>query len=192
MNLLELSGAVKQAEVEAKERADRARASLANLKSSAKAAATPWRIVSVGAISGFLMGRRDPAAGPSVGGRLFGTIAQSVITALGASATAGAAASSAADAAAAATVNATVPPFASNASVTPGEVASALTLGKSSEGNSSEGKSSQGKSSQGTPAHAGAAHAALAETDTRATIPSPPVGLDRPHVAEMADLEDRD
>ena len=177
MNLLELSEAVKQAEVEAKERADRARASLIKLKSSAKAAATPWRIVSVGAIAGFLMGRRDPAAGPSVGGRLFGTIAQSVITALGASATAGAAASSAADAAAAATVSATVPPFASDASVTPDEVASAL---------------AHGKSARVQPADSGAASAAAAEPAARAAVPSPPVGLDRPAVAEMADLEDRD
>ena len=177
MNLLELSEAVKQAEVQATERADRARDSLSRLKSSAKAAATPWRIVSAGAIAGFLMGRRDPTAGPSVGGRLFGTIAQSVITALGASATAGAAASSAADAAAAATVNATVPPFASNASVTPDEVASALI---------------QGKSAQVKPARATAEGTAQAEPGSRASIPSPPVGLDRPHVAEMADLEDRD
>lgn len=177
MNLLELSEAVKQAEVEAKERADRARASLIKLKSSAKAAATPWRIVSVGAIAGFLMGRRDPAAGPSVGGRLFGTIAQSVITALGASATAGAAASSAADAAAAATVSATVPPFASNASVTPDEVASAL---------------AHGKSAQVKPVRATAEGTAQPVPGSGASIPSPPVGLDRPHVAEMADLEDRD
>ena len=108
MNLVELAAAVKQAEVEAKERADRARTSWKSLKANARDAATPWRIVTVGAISGYLMGRRDPAAGPSMGGRLFGTIAQSVITALGASATAGAAASSAADAAAAATTDATV------------------------------------------------------------------------------------
>ena len=182
MNLLELSEAVKQAEVVAKERADRARASWQALKSNASDAATPWRIVTVGAIGGYLMGRRDPAAGPSVGGRLFGTIAQSVITALGASATAGAAASSAADAAAAATVDATVPPFASDASVTPGDVASALTQGTPSSGQSSHGKS----------VHAEADGAASAGAGTWASVPLPPVGLDRPAVAEMADLEDRD
>lgn len=108
MNLLELSKAVAEAELTAKMHADRARDSLKALKANAADAATPWRIVTVGAISGFLMGRRDPSAGPSLGGKLFGSIAQSLVTALGASAAAGAAATSAADAAAAATTDATV------------------------------------------------------------------------------------
>ncbi len=108
MNLLELSKSVKDAELEAKAHADRARDAWKDLKTRAGDAATPWRIVTVGVIGGFLVGRRDPAAGPSVGGKLFGSIAQSLVTALGASLTAGAAASSAADAAAAATTDATV------------------------------------------------------------------------------------
>lgn len=107
MNLLELSKAVEQAEVEAKMHAERARGSWKQLKSGAAAAATPWRIVTVGVVAGFFAGRRSPAAGPGAGSQLFSSLAQSLITALGASITAGAAASSAADAAAAATVDAT-------------------------------------------------------------------------------------
>jgi hypothetical protein len=176
VNLAELAKVVAQAEVEANERADRARDAWKSLKSNAKSAATPWRIVTVGAISGFLMGRRDPSVGPSMGGRLFGTIAQSVVTALGASATAGAAASSAADAAAAATVDATVPPFASDASVTPDEVAAALA-------SKSRRAPAAGEATRADPPDAkdsiAAANAAAA---TRHDVP---------YVAEMADTEDR-
>lgn len=172
MNLAELAKVVAQAEIEANERADRARASWKQLKTNAKDAATPWRIVTVGAVSGFLMGRRDPAAGPSMGGRLFGSLAQSLITALGASATAGAAASSAADAAAAATVDATVPPFASNAAVTPDEVAGALASKPAAGSKRAEPPSARDSIAAATAASA--------------------VRLDVPHVAEMADTEDRE
>ena len=106
MNLLELSKAVAQAEVEAKARAESARGSWTQLKSSAVAAATPWRIVTVGAVAGFFAGRRSPAAGPGVMSQVFSSLSQSVITALGASATAGLAAASAAEAAASATADA--------------------------------------------------------------------------------------
>ena len=100
--------AVKLAEIECEKHADNARAAWKALKSEAKEAATPWRIVTVGAISGFLMGRSGGGAGnaQSVGAKLFGNIANMLITTLGASATAGAAAASAADAAAVATSDA--------------------------------------------------------------------------------------
>jgi hypothetical protein len=100
--------AVKLAEIECEKHADNARAAWASLKGQAKDAATPWRIVTVGAITGFLMGRSGggEAQGASVGSKLFGSIANMLITTLGASATAGAAATSAADAAAVATADA--------------------------------------------------------------------------------------
>lgn len=95
---------VKRVELECQSHADTARAAWQHLKLHAKESATPWRIVTVGAISGFLMGRSGGGAGapPGVGAKLFATIAQALITSLGA----GAAASSAADAAAIATSDA--------------------------------------------------------------------------------------
>ena len=100
--------AVKLAEIECESHATAARTAWKTLKAQAKDAATPWRIVTVGAITGFLMGRSggtDPQAS-SVGAKLFGSVANMLITTLGASATAGAAAASAADAAAVATSDA--------------------------------------------------------------------------------------
>ena len=108
MNIDDRLQLVKLNEIECETHADRARASWATLKSTAKEAATPWRIVTVGAVAGFLMGRSggaDPGAS-SVGAKLFGTVAQALITTLGAAGTAGAAAASAADAAAEATSDA--------------------------------------------------------------------------------------
>lgn len=99
---------VKLAEIECDMHADTARAAWRHAKLHAKEAATPWRIVTVGAISGFLMGRSGGGADapPGVGAKIFGTLAQTLITTLGASATAGAAATSAAEAAAMATSDA--------------------------------------------------------------------------------------
>jgi hypothetical protein len=99
---------VKLNEIECEKHADQARAAWKTLKLTAKDAATPWRIVTVGAVAGFLMGRSGGGAGaaPSVGAKLFGTVAQALITTLGAAGTAGAAAASAADAAADATTEA--------------------------------------------------------------------------------------
>jgi hypothetical protein len=110
MTIDELAKLVEKAEIEANERADRARSSLTALKQGAKDAATPWRIVGVGAITGFLAGRSKGGAGGAGMGGMFSSLAQALITTLGASATAGMAASTAADAAAAATVDATLPP----------------------------------------------------------------------------------
>lgn len=98
---------VKLAEIECDKHADNARASWRALKKNFREAATPWRIVTVGALSGYLMGRSGSGgSSESVGAKLFGTVAQALITTLGASATAGMAATSAADAAASATVEA--------------------------------------------------------------------------------------
>ena len=99
---------VKLNEIECEKHADQARASWKTLKLTAKDAATPWRIVTVGAVAGFFMGRSGGGDGnaPSVGAKLFGSVAQMLITTLGAAGTAGAAAASAADAAADATTEA--------------------------------------------------------------------------------------
>jgi hypothetical protein len=108
MNIDDRLAVVKQAEVDCEAHATAARAGWSKLKLQAKQSATPWRIVTAGAITGFLMGRSGGGANnaPSVGSKLFGSMANMLITTLGASMTAGAAASSAADAAADATVDA--------------------------------------------------------------------------------------
>jgi hypothetical protein len=108
VNIDERLKVVKLAEIDCQNHADNARAAWRHVKLHAKEAATPWRIVIVGAVSGYLMGRNtsSPGAAPGLGSKLFGTIAQSLITTLGASITAGAAATSAADAAAVATSDA--------------------------------------------------------------------------------------
>ena len=98
---------VKEAEVECERSGLAARKAWADLKQNAKDAATPWRIVSVGAVMGFVVGRGQPGGGETVGAKVFGTLVQSMITMLGAGATAGVAAGAAADAAAEATVDAT-------------------------------------------------------------------------------------
>ena len=98
---------VKQAEIECERSGLAARKAWADLKQGAKDAATPWRIVAAGAITGFLVGRGGGKGGDTVGAKLFGSIAQSLVTMLTAGATAGMAAGAAADAAAEATVDAT-------------------------------------------------------------------------------------
>ena len=99
---------VKQAEIECERSGLAARKAWSDLKQGAKDAATPWRIVGVGAVLGFVMGRGQPSGGgETVGAKVIGTLMQSLITMLGAGATAGVAAGAAADAAAEATVDAT-------------------------------------------------------------------------------------
>ena len=95
---------VKLAELDCETRTVTAANAWKDLKRNFKHASTPWRIVTVGALSGFLMGRSGGPRGDGVGAKLFGTVAQALITTLGASATAGMAAGAAADAAATATV----------------------------------------------------------------------------------------
>ena len=126
MNIDERLKVVKLNEIECETHADRARASWKTLKTTAKDAATPWRIVTVGAVSGFLFGRSagGPPGTSSVGAKLFGTIAQTLITTLGAAGTAGAAAASAADAAAEATTDA----VAEGAATPEGRVAAAAQM----------------------------------------------------------------
>ena len=98
---------VKEAEVECERSGLAARHAWQTLKEQAVEAATPWRIVGVGATLGFLAGRSGGTGGGGVGAKLFGSIAQSLVTMLTAGATAGVAAGAAADAAADATVDAT-------------------------------------------------------------------------------------
>ena len=98
---------VKLAEIELKTHSDRASRSLRDLKSSYRDLATPFRIVSVGAIAGFVSGRGSSKnSGGGLGAKLLTTIAQALITTLGAGATAGVAAGAAADAASVATSDA--------------------------------------------------------------------------------------
>lgn len=117
---------VKLAEIDCEYHADKARAAWGSLKVNFKDAATPWRIVTVGAIGGFFMGRSGGGdAGEGVGAKLFGTVANALITTLGASATAGMAAGAAANAAATATVDAVA-----DSSITPEQrVAAAKGIG---------------------------------------------------------------
>jgi hypothetical protein len=96
---------VKAAEVDCERAGLAARNSWQSLKSQAKDAATPWRIVGVGVVLGFLAGRGN--ADGTATAKLFGSLAQSLVTMLTAGATAGVAAGAAADAAAEATVDAT-------------------------------------------------------------------------------------
>jgi len=98
---------VKIAEIDCEASTVRARDSWGKLGATFNTAATPWRIVTVGAISGYLMGRSSAEGTSSIGGKLFGTAAQALITALGASAASGIAASAAAEAAADASATAT-------------------------------------------------------------------------------------
>ena len=99
---------VKEAEIECERSGLAARKAWSDLKQGAKDAATPWRIVGVGMISGFMVGRGSPGTGgETFGAKVFGSLAQSLITMLSAGATAGVAAGAAADAAAEATVDAT-------------------------------------------------------------------------------------
>lgn len=94
MNIDEHLRAVQLNQIECGGQVDRARAAWAALKSKSKEAATPWRIVAVGAISGFLVGRSSTvdAASASVGAKLFSTVGEALVSALGASVAAGAAA----------------------------------------------------------------------------------------------------
>jgi len=126
VNIDERLKVVKLNEIECETHADRARSSWTTLKSTAKDAATPWRIVTVGAIAGFLMGRSGggEAGGSSVGAKLFGSVANMLITSLGAAGTAGAAAAASADAAAAATTDA----VAEGAATPEGRVAAAAQM----------------------------------------------------------------
>ena len=127
MNIDERLKVVKLNEIECETHADRARASWSTLKHTAKDAATPWRIVTVGVVGGFLMGRSGGGAaggGGSIGAKVFGSVAEMLITTLGAAGAAGATAAAAADAAAAATTDA----VAEGAATPEGRVAAAAQM----------------------------------------------------------------
>ena len=99
MSLAERLRAVQQAERACKAQAEKARVTWDALKVRATDAATPWRIVTVGAVSGFIMGRSGGVvsadATGALGSKLFTTVAESLIATLGASVAAGAAAAAA-------------------------------------------------------------------------------------------------
>lgn len=93
---------VLQAEKDCNRHSSNARQALASVKERLRDAATPWRIVTIGVITGFVAGRSGGGGvgaegGAGLGGKLFATLAQAAITSLGAAATAGFAAEAATD-----------------------------------------------------------------------------------------------
>ena len=94
---------VLQAENDCNRHSDNARLALGSMKEKFREAATPWRIVTVGAIAGFIAGRSgggggvNAEGGGGLGGKLFAMLSQAVITSMGAAVTAGFAAEAATD-----------------------------------------------------------------------------------------------
>lgn len=107
MSIEDRLNVVKIAEVDCEASIVRARDTWTKLGSTFKTAATPWRIVTVGAVTGFLMGRTRANGQASIGSNLFASVAQALVTAMSASAASGVAASAAAEAAADASASAT-------------------------------------------------------------------------------------
>ncbi|MBC7655625.1 MAG: hypothetical protein H7147_00445 [Frankiaceae bacterium] len=107
MTIEDRLGVVKLAEVDCEAAVVRARDTWTKLGGTFKTAATPWRIVTVGAVTGFLMGRTRANGQSSIGSSLFASVAQALVTAMSASAASGVAASAAAEAAANASATAT-------------------------------------------------------------------------------------
>lgn len=95
MSIKDRLQAVKRAELDCQAQSGNVRAARQSLAANFSEAATPWRIVGIGTLAGFLLGRsRVLAAASGVGSKLFLPIAQALITALGAHVAAGAAAQS--------------------------------------------------------------------------------------------------
>ena len=94
---------VLQAENDCNRHSSNARLALDSMKNKFREAATPWRIVSVGVIVGFIAGRSGGGGGVSaeggggLGGKLFATPSQALISSMGAAMTAGFAAEAATD-----------------------------------------------------------------------------------------------
>ena len=93
MSIKDRLQAVERAELDFQAQSGNVRAARKSLAANFSEAATPWRIVGIGTLAGFLLGRsRGLAAASGVGSKLFLPIAQALITALGAHVAAGAAA----------------------------------------------------------------------------------------------------
>jgi len=93
---------VLQAENDCNRHSSNARLALDSMKNKFREAATPWRIVSVGVIVGFIAGRSGGGgvaadSGGGLGGKLFATLSQALISSMGAAMTAGFAAEAATD-----------------------------------------------------------------------------------------------
>lgn len=94
---------VLQAENDCNRHSSNARLALDSMKDKFRDAATPWRIVSVGVIIGFIAGRSGGGGGVAaeggagLGGKLFATLSQALISSMGAAMTAGFAAEAATD-----------------------------------------------------------------------------------------------
>jgi len=91
---------VLQAESDCNRHSSNARLALVSMKEEFREAATPWRIVTVGVIVGFIAGRSgggNAEGGNGLGGKLFAMLSQAAISSMGAAVTAGFAAEAATD-----------------------------------------------------------------------------------------------
>ena len=90
MTLDERLRAVAEAEARCQAQTERARTSWLAVKVGAKQLATPWRIVAVGAVLGFMAGRKAKPGGQGngIGGKFLAAATQALVTAFGAGITA--------------------------------------------------------------------------------------------------------
>jgi len=102
---------VLQAESDCNRHSNDARLALASMKEKFREAATPWRIVTIGVIAGFIAGRSggggNAEGGNGLGGKMFAMLSQAAISSMGAAVTAGFAAEAATDPAAEAPIEET-------------------------------------------------------------------------------------
>jgi hypothetical protein len=101
---------VLQAENDCNRHSNNARLALGSMKEKFREAATPWRIVTIGVIAGFIAGRSgggggNAEGGNGLGGKLFAMLSQAAISSMGAAVTAGFAAEAATDPAAEAPID---------------------------------------------------------------------------------------
>ena len=94
---------VQQAENDCNRHSKNARLAQESMKEKFREAATPWRIVTIGVIAGFIAGRSAGGGGVAetgsagLGGKLFAMLSQAAISSMGAAVTAGFAAEAATD-----------------------------------------------------------------------------------------------